>query len=116
MAIDWSKPVEKIPGGHRCRVFCTDLPGEYPVVVAVEDWDGDWLIETYTLDGRLVAEQKSIRIRNVPEKGVRYLNVYPDETQIGNYAYFSRGEADRSACKDRIACVRVEYTEGEFDE
>ena len=52
------------------------------------------------------------RYRVKPEKRVGYVNVYP--TRVGWCR--SKHDADSTASRDRIACIRVEYTEGQFDE
>lgn len=46
-----------------------------------------------------------------PEKKVMYVNVYPD-----SISHTSRAIADSTGSRRRAACIRVEYTEGQFDE
>ena len=48
-----------------------------------------------------------------PEKLVKYVNLYPDCSGGG---YTTREKADRQAGRNRIACVRVDFEEGQFDE
>ena len=49
-----------------------------------------------------------------PEKQVMYVNVYEGSDC---FSYKSREESDRQAWeKKRIACVRIEYTPGQFDD
>ncbi len=50
-----------------------------------------------------------------PEVKVGYINVYPFGL-ITNRTKTSRVEADDVADSDRIACIRIEYEEGQFDE
>ncbi len=52
-------------------------------------------------------------VRNAPEpkrSGVIYVNCYRSGQAV------RRAEADSNACEGRLACKRVEWTEGEFDE
>lgn len=48
-----------------------------------------------------------------PEMQVCYVNFYPG-CGIGG-AYATSEEAGEDCHKSRIACVRIEYTEGQFD-
>ena len=45
-----------------------------------------------------------------PEKVVQWLNIYRDGH---NTPYATKYKCDRQANTDRIACIRIEYTEGE---
>jgi hypothetical protein len=116
MAIDWSKPIET-ECGFPARVVCTDRNDVcYPVIVLYSVCGCEGVLHM-GLDGH--TEQKhggaSLSIRNVPEKGVRYVNVYGNGPSV---AWMSRDVADKNAEYNqltRIACVRVEYTEGQFD-
>ena len=47
----------------------------------------------------------------MPQKKVAWLNIYPEGVVYGEYE--SKACADMGACPDRIACIRVEYEEGE---
>ena len=49
-----------------------------------------------------------------PELQVAYLNVYC--RQGFDKLHFSREVADREGDESRLACVRIEYTEGQYDE
>ena len=58
-----------------------------------------------------------------PKSGVGYANVWikDDKPFMGTIIYDTRKEADGQAnspaqCLDRIACVRVEWKEGQFDD
>lgn len=48
--------------------------------------------------------------RVAPMKIVMYVNIYPDGP------HESRQAADLRASSSRIACVRIEYHEGQYDE
>ena len=49
-----------------------------------------------------------------PKSGVAYINVYPECVDAS--AYKDRAETNKHKDNDRIACVRVEWKEGQFDD
>lgn len=111
--IDWTKPIQT-RSGRPARVLCTDLKDtEYPVAVAVLVSDKHEAAYTYTAEGKYAIEgDEPFDIINVPEKRVRYFNVF-DMSEGFN----SRAKADRAAgVKVRRACIRVEYIDGQFDD
>jgi hypothetical protein len=105
--------------GQKARVICTDKKGKSGrsvVVLVLESKDTEHSITLYsngavytgeTSDLDLVSEYKE------PVKIVRYFNVYADGLF---FDYPTREHADGRANDERIACKRVEFTEGEFDE
>lgn len=114
MTVDWTKPIETVDG-HSARVLATDLDSSFPVAVAVRNGGNDH--ETVLLlhsDGSYT-KGKPPTIRNVPpDPIVRYLNVYRDGS-INCVGHKSRADADDYKGQGRIACVRVEFKEGQFD-
>lgn len=52
----------------------------------------------------------SDRYRIKPEKKKGWVNIYPD---IASGAYESKEKADRAASRSRIACIKIEYEEGQ---
>lgn len=114
MTIDWTKPIETVDG-HSVRVLATDLDSSFPVAVAVRNGgDGRETVLLLHSDGSY-AKGKPPIIRNVPPAPiVRYFNVC--ENNYFSVGYNSRDEADEDAGSGRIACVRVEFREGQFDE
>lgn len=119
MTIDWTKPVRTV-GDHRpVRVLCIDAKiTDYPVVALVAD-KGSGLEYTCTLTSEgsefVGVHSHGVQVENVPETRVAYLNIYPGKS--GMCSHTTRKEADLAANgPDRLACVRVEYTEGQFDE
>lgn len=50
-----------------------------------------------------------------PKRGVGYLNVYEDG-HISSDLHQTRLGADKRADEGHLACIRVEWTEGQFDE
>ena len=111
--IDWTKPLqtdEKPP--RKVRLLGELLDSPAPMVVAIESLDGDG--QEYsaqaTRDGW---RQGCSSIVNAPQKLVRWVNVYS-----GNLAgvYATKALADASSVHGRVACIRIEFTEGQFDE
>jgi len=51
-----------------------------------------------------------LTIVNVPKKHVYWVNFYSDDYCV---EHFTKEEADNCASNDRIACVRVEFSEGD---
>jgi len=49
-----------------------------------------------------------------PEKKVAYMNIYP--VPKGRGMHRTRRDADHYAAEDRVACVRVDYVEGQYDD
>ena len=117
MAIDWTKPIQTTDG-KPARVLCTDLKHDHPYVVATEH-NGKEILWTVTDTGRVrgstPGDGKS-GIINVPEKRTVYINFYESGYPE---VWCSRAAADVQASKysrfNRIACVKVEYTVGQFD-
>lgn len=101
--------------GIEVRVVCVDNTWnkEFPVIGICRD-GGLWV---YTTEGRAYSHGESSLdlVREVKEKKVCYINVYPD----GSFLHASSPRADEAApsvtCR-RIARIRVEYEEGQFDD
>lgn len=112
--IDWTKPIQTTHKPPRpARVLCTDLRvTSGPIVVAVDHCgtEDTWRV---CVDGRL-PDITSFKLVNVPQKHVRYVNMYNDDGS--GSAWMTKQAADQGAASIRIACVRVEFTEGQFDE
>ena len=98
--IDFSKPL---------RFTAID---KAPVHYIGLDKDGKHMCQKTTgMEAIFVVDQwgksaQFVDIENVPEKLVRWVNVYPD-------AHPSKKDADHCAAADRIACIRIEFEEGE---
>lgn len=98
-------------------------PGEYKTVcefdaVVLEEFGGmlfgrvccnygKWSPVKWSLEG---VQYTDSPYNLVQPKIVRHINIYPSS------GYSSRAEADRTAMPNRIACVRVEWREGQFDD
>ena len=97
--------------GQQYRVVCVD-GGAYFPVIAVND-TGD--IYTFTSEGAFYtrADTELDLVREAKEKQVRYINIYPDGTA---FAHKSKRSAEDGAGTSRLACIRVEYEEGQLDD
>lgn len=62
---------------------------------------------------RYAAEFKQYEEYKEPIKHVRYFNVYRDSIGSG---FITRNGADQNQNPGRIGCVRVEFTEGQYDD
>lgn len=108
---DPTKPVQT-RDGKPARILASDLRNPaYPIVAAIYQLDQE-VAFTYAKNGRYLDSvvKDEMDLINIPEKHVRWLNVYP--TGLGRL-YLSREEADRFSSPNRIACIRIEYEEGE---
>lgn len=115
--LDLTKPVQTRQG-QPVRVLCSDRAHpEYPVIALVRMQNGTEFLETYTADGKRVpsaADDSLNNLVNVPQKIEGWLNFYADGS-FSQYLHSIRENADDIAegAKDRVACVKISYTEGE---
>jgi hypothetical protein len=86
--------------------------GRYPIVGYIGDSD---TLQCWTSEGvyHIDAGLHSFDLVEVKEKKVAYFNTYPEDRTWLNS---TRDIADKNADKTRIACIRIEYEEGQFDE
>lgn len=112
---DPKKPVQT-RDGRSVRILATDLSLEDGGAIAAVVQERANLYR-FQADGRRRDDAETPDdLVNIPEKIVRYVNVY-DAAQMGLHP--SAEEADRVAryCSSRpVARIRVEFTEGQFDE
>jgi hypothetical protein len=107
--IDWTKPVRHVETKEPWRVLCTDRPRPYELVLLMNSV-GDTLC--VSADGKVGAN--SIAFENIPERREAWVNIYrrpPSSPEA--HVHFTREEADNRAGRSRIACIRIEYEEGE---
>lgn len=97
--------------GQRYRVVCVDGGANFPVI-AVND-NGD--VYTFTSEGAFYtrADTDLDLVCEVKVKQVRYVNIYPNGTV---FDHKSKRDAENVAGASRLACIRVEYEEGQFDD
>ena len=116
MKIELGKTYKTRSGNSTYKVVCVDAPGEHPVIAY--DVEGG-VVSVFTSCGRLFnngVDSGVDLISEVVPKIVRYMNVYFPED-----CHSSRGAADMHADANRlvgsrIACIRIEYSPGQFDE
>jgi hypothetical protein len=114
--IDFTKPLQTRMGDP-VQLITTEGRGQYPIIGYIADSKTP---ATWTKDGnKLQGVSRTEDLVNVPPaKQVAYINVYAGDQSTGMYRLNdSRAEADERAqpTKGRVACVRIEYTEGQFD-
>ena len=100
--------------GQRHRVVCVDATTEadgYPVI-GINDAGG---VSTFTSRGAYQVDHQSEYdlVREVKVKQVRYVNIYPNGTV---FDHKSKRDAENGAGTSRLACIRVEYEEGQLDD
>lgn len=111
--LDLTKPLQTVGGEHAELVY-NGLSGPFPLAVVIHFNDGTRIMRTFRLDGSLYGDDDSQEnLRNVPERGECWVNIYSDGSRCSPSAHRTRERADEYARHDRIACVRVEYEEGE---
>jgi hypothetical protein len=113
--LDLSKPLQlqrgdKVIGAMRLpdgRIMAAYSMAEYrsDALTCADIWSSDG---TYTS-----GDPSELDIINVPVKHEMWLNIYFDGSRFEPYCYGTRNEADKNSSDHRIACVRVEFTEGE---
>jgi hypothetical protein len=112
-AFDPAKPVQT-RDGRKARIICTDSKASphYPLLALVGKQDGSEIILSFTPGGAYQLGTTGVAddLVNIPEETVLYVNVYPqgyvESTSIPH----------NSTDANRVACVRVVYKEGQFDD
>ncbi len=103
--------------GSPARIICVDRKcGDGFAIVALVAEKNSECISFYRPDGKYYDQletQSSHDLINVPRKHVKWINFYP----ATSFSYSNREAADlasqTSSAYERIACVKVEFTEGE---
>jgi hypothetical protein len=109
--IDFDKPVQTRDGRRVTILTVEARDKDYPILGYVgEDTD----LACWSTEGNRSWGSGCFSLINAPEKFVGYINVY--ENISFNGCHESAVDASRGAGTDRIACVRFEYTKGQFDE
>jgi hypothetical protein len=111
---DPNKPVKLRDRSAQVRILATDLQCGCPIVIAVKTPDGAEHTQLRFPDGRCYPNRDDpYDLVNVPEKHELWINLYHTEGVFFGCAYPTREQANEKANIDRIACVRIEFTEGE---
>lgn len=92
--------------GREVRLLMVDAGGNCPVIGAFKRADGTWSSCEWPAIGKYHA-LSDLDLIEVKPKHVRWVNYYP------GCHHPSRESADRNAGSARIACIRVEFEEGE---
>lgn len=96
--------------GLEVRIYAVDGGGRWPVHGAIKDADG-WKAENWKLTGKAYdSTSRPDDLIEIKPKNVRWVNIYPS-SHMTNHT--TRAEADREKHISRLACVRVEFEEGE---
>lgn len=111
---DPSKPV-RTRDGRPARIICTDLRHpRFSIVALAQRHDGTEDFLLCTADGSISLPCPSENdLVNVHEKDIGWVNIYAHGS---SHLHRSRTDADKYASPSRIACIRIEYEEGQFDE
>ena len=112
------KPGEtyKTRDGREARVYAVDGTSARPIHGAI--YNGThWSLNEWKADGRQRTAGENGRDL-MPPKRELWVNFYtPARDDSPNYSFWpSREIADKWAGEFRIARIRVEYTEGQFDD
>lgn len=113
--LDLTKPVQT-KAQRPVRILSTEGKEPYPIVGYIGDSPRP---TAWTQEGKCHNDAPVANLENVPPaRHVGYVNVYQDGQAQGYKLKRTREEADQLTpnTAKRIACVRIEYTEGQFDD
>lgn len=98
--------------GRPVELLTTSGRGKWPVMGYIGDSDhpSRWDIDGMNI---LCNSTKVLDLVEVKPKRILWLNVYPDDEV---HAHESREDADGSSGDNRIARLKIEFEEGQFDE
>jgi hypothetical protein len=120
-AFDPTRPVQT-RDGRKARIVCVDALGAQPIVALVEgdkyETEGRHYMDGFYQHDRVPSLRDLI---NIPQKREGWVNVYPaslilempctEKRPPVSCAFASEEEANKYAQFDRIACIRIEWTE-----
>jgi len=109
MTIDLTKTARLVSSRRPVRILCVEPESDYPLIGYYDNDQGHRIHTAWAWDGRNY-DMHGAQIENVTERDECWVNIYPAGTPA---AHSTRELADKYAGHDRIACVRVEYEEGE---
>ena len=95
--------------GRPVELLTTNARGAWPVVGYIGDGDQ---VSRWAIDGAFCGTSpiRTLDLVEVKPKRVVWLNVYPDGDRS---SHESREDADSRSLDGRIACLKVEFEEGE---
>jgi hypothetical protein len=95
---------------YAARVVYVGAEGLYPVIALIKPANLEEIPFRYTMEGGSVLGIKPGRnLVNTPRTRIEWLNIYV----TGVFSYSTHKQANLGATDDRIACIRIESTEGE---
>ena len=113
---DPTKPVQT-RDGRKARIVCTDnIHHKFPIVGLITERCGEEVPNLFMSSGRYHNEDEESRndLINIPEKHVRYLNIYEDGLYSTPFEF--KEDADRCSGSNRTGRIRIEYEDGQFDD
>lgn len=104
--------------GCKARILATDIKGDLPIAAAIEDEDFNEWVGSFRKDGQSCAYKSECDIINAPvpkRKFTFWVNVYPEtiNKQWSIALHNDKKYADMMAGVQRIACIKIEFEEGE---
>ena len=114
--IDWTKPIQHVDG-RPARLVCSDCDNIYSHIVLVRFHDGEAAYYCKS-DGSANICQLIVNVPEPPKVHELWLNVYRYADETVAYTHSSRQIADAiiEQPENRIARIKVTFTEGQFDE
>lgn len=117
--LDLTKPVQTRDGRKVEIKFVDETLESYPIVGVVTESDGRRYSETWTIEGKGWLSAKDDHegdLVQVPEPLKEcWVNIYKGASQ-SEETYSckpTRAKADKDAAVNRIACIKIQYREGE---
>lgn len=99
--------------GRPARVLCIDLKSQgAPVLAAVKFNDGREEVYSYAEDGTWYVGSGTHDLIPRPVRRRKWINIYKNQEHYSTL-FDSKEDADGRNGMDRIACIEIEFTEGE---
>lgn len=111
---DPTKPVQT-RDGRKARIVDTNYKGGPKSILAIVTLNSTLeAAHAYNKDGSYLTNMtQDLDLINIPEKYTLWVNLYADRGSMFTHSHSSRAQADVNAGASRIACVKVEFEEGE---
>jgi hypothetical protein len=112
---DYKKPF-RTRNGKKAELLADDISGNYCLCVKVIDEDNYSRIHSYSIDGiyNINNINHDLDLVNIPQKITKWLSIYlEDRHNYYSYLYETKEEADECSGTTRIACIKIEFKEGE---
>jgi hypothetical protein len=111
---DPTKPVQR-RDGKSARIIATDAICYAPIIALITSDDGGEFVQFHFHDGEFAGKAPdTYDLVNIPQKISGWINIYSNSSPTYSiYLHNTREQADSSAYGGRIACIHVEFEEGE---